>query len=240
MITTPSPDRTSVQLGHEEIALDARHVRSCPRALVYAGRNEPTTDETPADQQNGLAIQRALAEPTVDALVREGWEMKWVRRSGQLHDPSVHTNWAPLKGVRVHGLPDALGRGEATGWQAAPVVSVSGPRMRDPYSEWCSAAAHTHNQGLPEGSPLGDRIAEPGDRAARHEGPGAGGSEVAGRPYTPGTGEAGGCRPAGNSARAPEQRGRPGVPGLPLEERMPAPEDPEPLRDQGAGQRRNT
>ena len=154
MITTPSPDRTSVQLEHEEIALDARHVRSCPRALVYAGRNEPTTDETPADQQNGLAIQRALAEPTVDALVREGWEMKWVRRSGQLHDPSAHTNWAPLKGVRVHGLPDALGRGEATGWQAAPVVSVSGPRMRDPYSEWCSAAAHTHNQGLPEGSPL--------------------------------------------------------------------------------------
>ena len=109
MITTPSPDRTSVQLGHEEIALDARHVRSCPRALVYAGRNEPTTDETPADQQNGLAIQRALAEPTVDALVREGWEMKWVRRSGQLHDPSVTPTGRPSRGSGSTGFPTRWG-----------------------------------------------------------------------------------------------------------------------------------
>lgn len=146
MITTPGPDRTSAQVFRDSISLEARNVMSCARAVVWAGRNVSPSDETPADQQNGEAMRRALVEPTLDAMIRSGWKLSQSRRAGPAHPSGDHTRWEALPGVRLHGVPDAIGSGELTGGREAVIASDSGPGLIDLHGGRCAAAVHAHNE----------------------------------------------------------------------------------------------
>ena len=146
MISTQSPDRTSAHAFRDSISLEARHVRGCARAAMLAGRDVSSSDGVPADQQNGEAIRRALVEPTLDAMVRAGWTLSQSNRPAPAHHPGAHTNWEPLPGVRLYGVPDAIGAGEITGGRDAVIASASGPGLTDFYSGRCAAAVHAHHE----------------------------------------------------------------------------------------------
>lgn len=174
MIATQSPDRTSAHVLGDAVALEARHARSCPRAVVWAGRDIPPSDDVPADQRNGEAMRRALRQPTLDAMIREEWTLSSSNREPAVHAPEAHTSWEALPGVRLYGVPDATGSGELTGGREAVVLVSSGPGLIDLYAERCAGAVHAHHGGFggrtppmvvasldPETGRLGARLLEP-------------------------------------------------------------------------------
>ena len=163
MIAHPTPGWLHAMITDrsrpDRVALDADYARNCRRALMYAAREIPRSDAEPAEHRSVLEIRRALREPTLGAMAREGWHVEIVRNRSSWTDCWTSLEMAP--GIRILGQPDACGaHPEVSGGRIIPIMSSSGPAPDDIHEISNAAAIHTLNPYLERDSAAGQEIQE--------------------------------------------------------------------------------